>query len=178
MKTISTWMVLLVAALLAAGCGDSDPSAIGPTGIDGGLSPEGQRQEYVDGVTRALQQLGSAQGATFGKAVETGNRKQLQAASIAWRQGGEQLKGLDPPKEAVPGHTALVKAVEALDGWNQRIVRAAPKAASTKKVARQASSSAASKQFEAAVCELVDAGFEVVDPGACTPLANASGPVG
>lgn len=171
-------LLVLACAVLLLGCGD-DPSAIGPAGIDGGLSPEGRRQEYTDGVGRALAQLGSAtQGAGFAKAVEGGNRRQLQAAALAWRQGGEQLRGLDPPKDAAAAHAKLVSAVEGLDSWNQRIVRAAPNKASTRRLARQAVRSPASQQFEAAVCELVDAGYEVIDPGACTPLADAEGPVG
>jgi hypothetical protein len=173
------WRLALAGAavLLLAGCGEQDP---GPSAVGGGsLSAEGQRQEYVDGVSRALSQLGSAtQGQQFARAVDTGNRRQLQVAALAWQQGGAQLKGLNPPKDAVEGHKALVAAVEGLDAWNQRIVRAAPNKAATKKLARQASASPASQQFEAAVCQLVDAGFEVVDPGACTPLSNAEGPVG
>jgi hypothetical protein len=176
-STAKKILLALAAALLLAGCGEGDPGALGPSGVDGGLSAEGKRQEYVDGVSRALGQLGSAtQGPAFAKAVDGGNRRQLQAAALAWRQGGEQLKGLNPPKDAAEGHAALIAAVEALDAWNQRIVRAAPNKAATKKLARQAGSSPASQQFEAAVCQLVDAGYEVVDPGACTPLANAAGP--
>lgn len=177
-----TWRAVLLAGmamLLLAGCGDSDPGAIGPSGIDGGLSTEGQRQEYIDGVSRALDQLGTAtQGQGFAKAVDTGNSRQLQAAAIAWRQGGEQLKGLNPPKDAAEGHAALIRAVEGLDSWNQRIVRAAPNKALTRKLAKQAAASPASQQLEAAVCQLVDAGYEVIDPGACTPLADAAPPVG
>lgn len=172
-------LALAASTLLLAGCGEGDPGALGPAGVDGGLSPEGQRQEYVDGVSRALGQLGSAtQGPGFARAVDGGNRRQLQAAALAWRQGGEQLKTLNPPKDAAEGHAALIKAVEDLDAWNQRIVRAAPNKAMTKKLARQAAASPASKQFEAAVCMLVDNGYEVIDPGACTPLADAAGPVG
>lgn len=179
MHAIRTLLTIAAIAVVAAGCGEGDPGALGPSGVDGGLSPEGQRQEYIDGVSRALGQLGSAtQGPGFARAVDAGNQRQLQAAALAWRQGGEQLKGLNPPKDAVEAHTALIRAVEGLDAWNQRIVRAAPNKANTKKLARQASASPASRQFEAAVCQLVDAGYEVIDPGACTPLANASGPVG
>ena len=166
-----------IAALLLAGCGESGlgPAAVG----DGGLSPEGQRQDYVDGVTRALGQLDSAtSGEGFARAVDTGNRRQLQVAALAWQQGGAQLKGLNPPKDAVEGHKALIAAVTALNTWNQRIVGAAPNKAMTRKLARQAGTSPASQQFEAAVCQLVDAGYEVIDPGACSPLADASGPVG
>lgn len=171
-------LALGAATLLLAGCGEGDPGALGPAGVDGGLSPEGQRQEYVDGVGRALNQLGSAtQGEGFARAVDGGNKRNLQAAALAWRQGGEQLKGLNPPKDAAEGHAALVKAVEALDVWNQRIVAAAPNKAKTKQLARQAAASPASQQFEAAVCMLVDDGYEVIDPGACTPLADAEGPV-
>lgn len=178
MTTTKKILIALLTALLLAGCGEGDPGAIGPTGIDGGLSAEGKRQEYTDGVGRALQQLGAAtQGPAFSRAVDGGNRRQLQAAALAWRQGGEQLKTLDPPKDAAEGHQALIAAVEALDAWNQRIVAAAPNKAMTKKLARQASASPASQQFEAAVCQLVDAGYEVIDPGACTPLADAEGPV-
>jgi hypothetical protein len=170
-------LIAIAAAMLLAGCGESDPGAIGPSGVDGGVSPEQQSQDYTDGVSRALAQLGSAtQGPAFAKAVDTGSERQLQASALAWRQGGEQLKQLDPPKDAIEGHKALIAAVEALDAWNQRIVAAAPNKAQTKKLARQAQASPASRQFEAAVCQLVDAGYEVVDPGACTPLANASGP--
>lgn len=177
--TIHRLVLAAVAALLLAGCGDSDPGAIGPTGVDGGISAEGQRQEYVDGVQRALAQLGSAtQTPAFARAVDSGNRRQLQSAAIAWRQGMEQLKGLNPPEQAVEGHNQLLTAVESLDSWNQRIVNAAPNTKRTKALARQASESPASRAFEASVCTLVDAGFEVVDPGACTPLANAAGPVG
>ena len=175
-KTI-LWRLALatIAALLLAGCGESDPGVI----TDSSLSPEGQRQDYVDGVTRALGQLGSAtQGPEFARAVDGGNRKQLQIAALAWQQGGAQLKGLSPPKDAVEGHKALVAAVTALDQWNQRIVAAAPNKAKTKQLARQAGASPASQQFEAAVCQIVDAGYEVIDPGACTPLADAEGPVG
>ncbi len=176
-KTLLRAALATFAALLLAGCGESDP---GPTAVGGGgLSEEGQRQEYVDGVSRALGQLGSAtQGPAFAKAVEGGNRKQLQVAALAWQQGGAQLKGLNPPKDAVEGHKALVAAVTALDQWNQRIVAAAPNKAMTKRLARQAGASPASRQFEAAVCQIVDAGYEVIDPGACTPLADAEGPVG
>jgi hypothetical protein len=176
-KLLMRLALATIAALLLAGCGESDP---GPTAVGGGgLSAEGQRQDYVDGVSRALSQLGSAtQGPAFARAVDGGNRKQLQVAALAWQQGGAQLKGLNPPKDAVPGHKALVAAVTALDQWNQRIVAAAPNKAMTKRLARQAGASPASQQFEAAVCQLVDAGYEVVDPGVCTPLANAEPPVG
>lgn len=173
-------MLVIGLAVLAAGCGEGDPGALGPSGVDGGLSPEGQRQDYVDGVTRALAQLGAAtQTPAFSRAVETGNKRQLQTATLAWRQGGEQLKTLNPPKDAVPGHTSLVKAVEALDGWNQRILKVAPNKAMTRKIGGQASDSPASKQFEDAICELVDAGYDVVDPAVCgTPLDGAEPPVG
>jgi hypothetical protein len=178
-RVLRSLVLLATAAMLLAGCGEGDPGAIGPNGIDGGLSAEGKRQEYVDGVTRALGQLGSAtNNAGYGRAVDTGNKRQLQGAALAWRQGGQELKTLNPPKDAVEGHKALIAAVEALDAWNQRIVKAAPNKAATKKLARQAGNSAASQQFEAAVCMLVDAGYEVIDPGACTPLADAAGPAG
>lgn len=177
--TIHRLMLAAAAALLLVGCGEQDPGAIGPAGVDGGLSAEGQRQEYVDGVSRALDQLGSATlNQSFAQAVDRGNKRQLQSAAIAWRQGLQQLKALNPPEEAVPGHNQLLSAVEGLDSWNQRIVNAAPNSKRTKALAKQASASPASRQFEAAVCTLVDAGYEVVDPGACTPLANAEGPVG
>lgn len=180
MSTITRMLLALCAALLLTGCGEGDPGAIGPSGVDGSMSAEGQRQEYVDGVSRALDQLatGSPQNPGVARAIDTANRRQLQVASLAFRQGGQQLKGLNPPKDAVEGHTNLIKAIEALDAWNQRIVKAAPNKAATKKLAIQASRSPASQQYEAAVCQLVDAGFDVVDPGACTPLADASGPVG
>jgi hypothetical protein len=176
-QVIKLAVLATMAALLLAGCGN-DSAALGPTGGLDSLSPEGQRQDYVDGVVRALQQLGTAtQGATFAKAVNTGNAKQLRAAALAWRQGGEQLKSLDPPKDAVEGHTALVKAVEGLDQWNQRIVRAAPNKAMTKKLSTQAPASQASHQFEPALCTLVDAGFDVLpDSSACQPLSDASAP--
>jgi hypothetical protein len=167
---------VVLAMLVVAGCGEGDPGALGPTGVDAGVSSEQQKEDYVDGVAGALTQLGSSQGQSFGQAVAKANKRQLQASAIAWRQGLQQLKGLNPPKDAVPGHQKLVAAVEALDGWNKRIIAAAPNAKRTKAVAQQASGSAASRQFEAAVCVLVDAGYEVVDPGACTPLANAAGP--
>lgn len=177
--TIHRLVLAATAALLLAGCGDSDPGAIGPAGVDGGLSAEGQRQEYVEGVSRALAQLGAAtQNEGYARAVDKGNRRQLQSAAIAWRQGLQQLKALNPPEQAVEGHNRLLSAVEGLDSWNQRIVNAAPNATRTKALARQASVSPASRSFEASVCVLVDAGYEVVDPGACTPLANAEGPVG
>ena len=172
--TKAMWLAVVVAvALVGAGCGEEDP---GPLSVDAQLSNEQQKQDYVDGVQRALGQLGSAQGQTFAKAVDTGNRKQLQAASIAWQQGLEQLKQLSPPADAVDGHRRLVNSVQGLDNWNKRIVAAAPNKNRTKALARQAGASQASTGFEAAVCTLVDAGYEVVDPGVCTPLANAAGP--
>ncbi|MCB0877810.1 MAG: hypothetical protein KDC46_02365 [Thermoleophilia bacterium] len=173
---IGRLLVVLLALVLVAGCGESDPGAIGPSGVDGGVSSEQAKEDYVTGVNSALQQLGTAQGQSFGAAVTKGNKRQLQASAIAWRQGVQQLKGLNPPKEAVPAHTKLVEAVSQLDTWNQRIANAAPNKKRTQTLAKQASGSAASRNFEAAVCELVDAGFEVIDPGACTPLANAAGP--
>lgn len=178
-RALRTVLGLLAAALVLAGCGERDPGVIGPAGVDGGLSPEGQRQEYVEGVGRSLMLLGQAtQGESFAKAVNAGNKRQLQQAALAWRQGAQQLKSVNPPKDAVEGHKALVAAVDKLDAWNKRIVKAAPNKTRTKKLARQASNSPASQQFEAAVCQIVDAGYEVIDPGACTPLANAEGPVG
>ncbi len=171
--TMRLVVVVAALALVGAGCGEQDP---GPLSVDGQVSSEQQKQDYVDGVSRALAQLGSAQGQSFGRAVENGNRKQLEAAAIAWRQGLQQLKQLSPPAEAVDGHRKLVNSVQGLDNWNQRIMQAAPNKNRTKALARQASASQASRGFEAAVCTLVDAGFEVVDPGACTPLANAAGP--
>lgn len=171
-------LAVALLSLVVAGCGETDPGVIGPSGVDGALSPEGQRQAYVDGVGRALDQLGTAtQGPAFAAAVDKGNRRQLQAASIAWRQGGEQLKTLDPPKDAVAAHTALIKAVEQLDTWNGRVTAAAPNKAMTRKLARQAAGSPASQLFEQSVCDLVDLGYDVVDPGACSPLQDAS-PVG
>ncbi len=172
MRLAAVAMVLLV----AAGCGESDPGALGPSGVDAGVSSVQQKQDYVDGVSGALQQLGSAQGQAFATAVNKGDKRQLQAAALAWRQGVQQLKSLNPPKDAIAGHQALLTAVEGLDDWNKRIIAAAPNAARTKALARQAANSASSKQFEDAVCQLVDAGYEVVDSGACTPLANAGGP--
>ena len=178
MSAATKFRVAAVAIVLLTGCGESDPGALGPSGVDGSLSPEGQKQVYVDGVSRALDQLGSTQGAGFAKAVDGGNKQLLQTAALAWRQGGDQLKSLDPPKGAADEHQALIKAVDALDTWNKRLVAAAPNKASTRKIAKAASNSPASRQFEAAVCALNDAGYEVVDPGACTPLSNAAGPVG
>lgn len=175
-RIIRTTLVTAVAALLIAGCADGDPGAIGPAGVDGGLSAEGQRQEYVEGVSNALAQMFSGQGPNYAKYVTTGNKKQLQATVIAWRQGVQQLKSINPPKDAVAGHTALVTAAQSLDSWNQRIAAAAPNKARTKALARQATNSPASRQLEAAVCQIVDAGFEVADPGTCTPLANAAAP--
>ncbi|MCW2961004.1 MAG: hypothetical protein JWM25_732 [Thermoleophilia bacterium] len=176
MKTL----VLAAAMLLLAGCGEGDPGAIGPTGIDGGLSTEGQKQQYVESINGALTQLGSAQGEQFGAAVDAGNKKDLQVAALAWRQGGEQLKTLDAPKDAAEEHAALVKAVTALDVWNQRIVAAAPNKAQTRKLAAQAAKSPASTSYGDALCGLVVAGYEVVDPAACdtTPLESADGPLG
>lgn len=164
--------------LVLAGCGEQDPGALGPTGVDGGLSVEGQRQEYVEGVGRALQQLGMAQGQGFAKAIDAGNARQLQQASIAWRQGAEQLKQLDPPKDVVGPHKQLVEAVDELATWNDRIAKAAPNKTLTRKLGKQASASPASRSFEAAVCGIVNEGYDVIDPGACTPLANAAGPAG
>jgi hypothetical protein len=165
--------VLATTVVAASGCAEQDP---GPQSLSGQVSAEQQRQDYVDGVGRALGQLGSSQGPTFAKAVDTGNKRQLQAAAIAWRQGLQQLKSLSPPADAVTGHNQLLTAVESLDSWNQRIVNAAPNKRRTQQLAKQATASPASQQFEGAVCALVDAGYEVVDPGACTPLANAAGP--
>jgi hypothetical protein len=173
-------VLLAMATMVLAACGGSDPNALGP-GVGGELSAEGQRQEYVDGVSRAMSQLGSAtQGPAFAKAVDTGNKRQLQVAALAWRQGMQQLKSLAPPADAAAGHKNLVAAVQALDTWNQRIVTAAPNKRRTMALATQAGSSPASKQFEAAVCELVDAGYEVVDPGACGVFQDAveAGPAG
>ena len=178
MHLVRTTLLALGAALLLAGCGSGDPGALGPNSVDGGLSAEGQKQEYVDGVSRALTQLGTAQGDSFGKAVENGQKKQLQTAALAWRQGGQQLKELNPPKDAAAAHAKLVKAVDGLAVWNNRLVAAAPNKARTRALAKQAGASAPSQQLEAAVCELVDAGYEIVDSGACTPLANAPSAVG
>lgn len=169
-------LVACSALLLAAGCGSDDP---GPQGLGGQLSSEQQRQDYVDGVGRALAQLGSAQGANYTRFVDSGNKRQLQASSLAWQQGLQQLKSLNPPTDAVEGHKQLVTSVEALHAWNQRIVNAAPNKKRTQALAKQASASPASQQFEQSVCTLVDAGFEVVDPGACGVFdqAEKAGPV-
>lgn len=163
-----------VAMVLAAGCGEQDP---GPQSLGAQVSAEQQKQDYVDGVSRALGQLTSATFTPqFANAVSKGNKRQLQAAALGWRQGMQQLKSLNPPADAVEGHNQLVTAVESLDNWNQRIVNAAPNKKRTQALAKQAGNSPANRQYEAAVCTLVDAGYEVVDPGACTPLANAAGP--
>ena len=171
---IRTMVVALAAALLVAGCGDADPGALGPVGVDGGLSPEGQRQQYVQGVGDALAQLGAAMGPSFSQAVDGGNRRQLQAASLAWQQGSQQLQSIDPPEAAVADHLALVKAVKALDAWNKRIVAAAPNKTATKRLATQASRSPASAQFGTAICKLVEDGFSVTDESACGAYADAA----
>lgn len=165
-------MLLGVVVLLVAGCGSSDPGALGPAGVDGGLSVQGQKQEYVDGASRALTQLGSAQGDAFARAVDGGAKRPLQAAALAWKQGDQQLKELNPPKEAAVAHQRLVKAVDSLAVWNDRLVAAAPNPNRTRTLAKQAAGSAASKQFGDAICALVDLGYEVVDSGVCTPLAD------
>jgi hypothetical protein len=173
-------VALAVAAMVfVAGCDNGDPGALGAMGVDG-LSNEQAKQDYTDGVGRALQQLGSAQGQGFGKAVDTGNKKQLQAAAIAWQQGLEQLKQVDPPKDVVAQHVALVKAVETLDVWNKRVAKAAPNKFMTRKLGKQASASPASKAFAGSICDIVDAGYDVVDSSACTPLAaeDAQNPAG
>lgn len=172
--------VLMGAAiLLFAGCGSSDPGALGSGSIDGGLSAEGQKQEYVDGVNRALQQLKSAQGEDFGRAVEGGQKKQLQVAALSWKQGGQQLKQLNPPKDAAAAHAKLVKAVDALAVWNARLVAAAPNKARTRSIAKQAGTSPASEQYAQALCDLESAGYSVLeDTSVCTPLADAAAPVG
>jgi len=173
-------LVLVVGAMLLAACGEGDPGAIGPSGVDGGLSPEGARQEYVDGVIGALAQLSQAtQGPAYAKSVDTGNKQQLQVAALAWQQGGQQLKQLSPPKAAVKGHKALVAAVDSLNVWNQKVVAAAPNKKRTQQVATTAANSPASQNFGAAICMLVQAGYDVVDPGECgSPLDSASSPVG
>jgi hypothetical protein len=174
-RTTVRLLVIGLVVALVAGCGDQDP---GPMSLQQQLSADQQRQDYVDGVGRALGQLGSAQGPTFAQSVDNGNKRELQAAAIAWRQGMQQLKSLSPPPEAAEGHRALLNAVEALDSWNERIVNAAPNRNRTQALARQAAESPASRLFERAVCQLVDEGYEVVDPGACTPMSNAAGPAG
>jgi hypothetical protein len=173
-------MMLLVTALTfaATGCGEQDPGVIGPRGLDAGLTAEGKKQAYADSVGSALQQLGTSQGPTYGRAVEAGNKRQLQVAALAWKQGLQQLKQANPPKDAAAAHEDLVAAVSELSSWNARITAAAPNKAQTKRLAKQASTGSASQQFEAAVCQLVEAGYEIIDPGACTPLANAEGPLG
>ena len=171
--------LLVAASVLVAGCDNGDPGAMGAMGVDG-LSNEQTKQDYTDGVGRALVQLGSAQGQAFGKAVETANKKQLQASAIAWEQGLEQLKQVDPPKDVVGQHTALVKAVETLNVWNKRLATAAPNKAKTRKLGQQASASPASNAFGAAICDIVDVGYDVVDSSACTPMADeaAQSPMG
>lgn len=171
--------LLVAAAVLVAGCDNGDPGAMGAMGVDG-LSNEQAKQDYTDGVGRALQQLGSAQGEAFGKAVETGNKKQLQASSIAWEQGLEQLRQVDPPKDVVGQHTALVKAVETLNVWNKRIAANAPNKFKTRKLGKQAAASPASDAFGGVLCDIVDVGYDVIDSAACTPLADeaAQSPMG
>lgn len=171
-------LALVATALFGAGCGDSDPGALGPQGVDGGLSSEGKKQEYVQGVSRALAQLATSQnGKGYAQAVNTGSKRQLQIAALAWQQGGAQLKQLDPPADAVAAHEQLIAAVGALSTWNTKIVAAAPNKARTKQLAKQAAVSPASQAYEASVCKLVDAGYEVIDPTACSPLDAASSPV-
>ena len=166
-------LLLGAALLLLGGCSNGDPGALGPNSVDGGLSPEGQKQEYVDGVSRALAQLGKAQDDSFGKAVDTGNRKGLQAAALDWKQGGQQLKQLNPPKDAADAHAKLIAAVDQLAVWNARLVAAAPNKAQTRKIAKQAAMSAPSAAYGDAVCALLDKGYSVVESSACTPLSDA-----
>jgi hypothetical protein len=166
-------LLLGAAVLLLAGCSNGDPGALGPNSVDGGLSTEGQKQEYVDGVSRALNQLGKAQDDSFGKAVEDGSKKGLQAAALDWRQGGQQLKQLNPPKDAAAAHAKLISAVDQLAVWNARLVAAAPNKAQTRKLAKQASISEPSTAYGDAVCELLDKGYSVVESSACTPLSDA-----
>lgn len=170
-------MVAAILVVTVAGCGNNDP---GPQSLDGQVSLEQQRQDYVEGVGRALAQLGSAQGPTYARSVDSANKRQLQTAALAWQQGLEQLKSLSPPEDAVSGHKELVSAVEALHSWNMRVVNAAPNKKRTQAVARKAATSPASQQFEQAICTLIDAGYEVVDPGACSVFdeATKAGPAG
>ena len=176
MGNVRTWALAalaVVAMAFVAGCGEQDPGALSATGV-GGLSTEGQRQEYTEAVGRALQQLGAAQGQSFGRAIELGNKKQLQASAIAWEQGVEQLKQIDPPKDVVGQHTALVKAVETLNTWNKRLVAAAPNKTRTRKIGKAASTSPASQQFAGAICDIIDVGYDIADSSACTPLGQES----
>lgn len=174
-----TTLAMMCIALFVAGCGDANVIPGGANALSG--SPELEKQSYAEGVNRALQQLGSAQAPdSFGKAVDTGNKRQLQASAIAWDQGVASLQQLDPPDDAVAANTKLLKAVQGLATWNKRLIAAAPNKQRVQALARQAAASPDSKAYGAAACELQGLGYNIGLAEACgggSPLDSAGGPV-
>jgi hypothetical protein len=170
--------VLVIAAMLVAACGERDPGALGPTGIDGGVSQQSRKQDYLDGVQRALGQFAPTLGPDFARAAGAANRRQLQVVALRWDEGVATLKQLDPPADAVGAHKRLLAASEARAAWNARIIAAAPNKKRVLGLTRQAERGSDSKAFEDAICELVDLGYPVVEDDACSPLNEAGGPGG
>lgn len=169
-------LVLLAGALGLSACGEDDPGALGATGLKQ-TSASAQRQDYVEGVDRALSRLGVAQGPSFSRAIASGERRQLEMSALAWDEGVQMLRQLDPPEEAVAQHRALVASTQALAGWNRRMVGVAPDRKKVAWVAKQASMSPQSAAYEKSVCGLVEVGYDVVPPELCGPMSEAEGPV-
>ena len=82
-----------------------------------------------------------AQGPQWGRAIQGGNKRQLQVAAIGWQEGVETLRSLNPPKDATGPHRRLVAATQGLAKWNTRLVAAAPDKKRVAAVARQAQNS-------------------------------------
>lgn len=167
-------MSAIVGSLALAGCGDSGSAGPYAGGRTSSLSAEQQKQDYAAALERMMVSMEDENAPPVERSIQTANRKELLANTLRWDQALATLEGADPPKDAKPAHDKLVQAMRDLSAWNQRIAKAAPNKARTRRIAKQALNSPAAASYGEALAQLEALGYLP----AGEPLEGASPPVG
>lgn len=167
-------LLVLASILIAAGCGGDGGSA-GP--YAGGKKTAGsvkeQKEQYARNLTAALDAMEDTGSPPTQESVNRADRKALQEQAIRWEQSTKIIEGLEPPDDARAAHDRLVTSMRSLGGWNQRLVKAAPRVGATKAAYSRALKSPAAAQYGQSLEELGRLGYL---PGQ-EPLEDAGSPV-
>jgi len=167
--------MVVLPAVLAAGCGDGGSGGPYTGGSAGKVSQDQVKQDYAAGLDRMLTALEDPNAPPLEQSIQTANRQQLLNSAIRWDQALSTLEGVTPPKDARKSHDRLVAAMRSLSDWNRKIAGAAPNRSRTRSVARQALKSEGAREYAAATTELEQLGYLFSQEA---PLEDAGSPVG
>lgn len=168
--------LVLVAAMLLAACGQSDPGP-GSVGLDQ-PSEASQKTAYQDTLDRMAESLEDPDAPPFDRSISIGDKQQLRLAAQRWDQAVSIVSSASPPEDAQSAHEQLVTAMRQLGEYNNAIAAAAPNKAKTKRAARKAQNSAAARSFNEALNRLATLGYDVLPAGGGDPMEGASPPAG